>query len=142
MADPLCHVAQGGLMLVLPFISRIRRTMWIWVLGIVGGVLGALPDLIGAFGMFILKDGSRLYNSAHAGTIKNLILFIPMCWVHLKIDPHMHDPSLRWHGLSIRVTLEIALWLANFLMIYLSMWMWRWSRNKTSLIPSFPEESA
>src|SRR5512140_3367202 len=46
MSDTLSHATQGGLILLGPFIHRIRRRTWIWVLALVGAFFGALPDLL------------------------------------------------------------------------------------------------
>ncbi len=43
MADPVCHATQGALMMVAPFISRIRKRVVLWTLVCVGAVLGDSP---------------------------------------------------------------------------------------------------
>ena len=39
MADPVCHATQGALLMIAPFISRIRKRIVLWSLVVVGGVL-------------------------------------------------------------------------------------------------------
>jgi hypothetical protein len=113
MADPICHAAQGGLILLAPFIARLRRQFPVWVIAIVGGILGVLPDVIGAFGLFLLGDEGRLYEQAHSGAIKEVIQYIPMTWLHLFLDSFMHDPYFTWNDLNVRGTLAVLLWLVN-----------------------------
>jgi hypothetical protein len=119
-------------MLLAPFISRIRRRVWIWVLGTVGATLGLLPDLLGAIGILILHDRGRLYNSAHSGSIRDVIQYIPMCWLHLRLDPFMHDPELVWEGIYVRATLEVMLWLINAALIWWYIRIWRKNRPRAS----------
>ena len=69
MADTICHATQGGLVLLSPFIARIRKKVWLWALFLTGAFFGALPDLFGAYGNIVRGDRWRLYVSAHSGRI-------------------------------------------------------------------------
>jgi hypothetical protein len=122
-------------MLLAPFISRIRRKIWIWVLMIVGGVLGDLPDILGAYGIIALHDSYRLYLSAHYGAIKHVIRYIPMCWLHITVDPYMHDPDRLWHHIHLRIMLEVLLWILNIVVIAWFVRIWRHNRVASVPIP-------
>ncbi len=125
MPDTLSHTAQGGLLLVAPFLSRIRKQTWLWMLGLAGGVFGALPDLIGAYGNIIRHDHWSLYMSAHSGRIAGILRYIPMYGLHLFLDSLGHGPGRRWWLLQERFWLEATLWLANLLVLVWMVRVWR-----------------
>lgn len=128
MADPLSHATQGSLMLLAPFIARLRSRVRVWALILVGGVLGALPDIISVYGFVILRDRGRLYGSAHYGEIKEILQYIPMYALHLAIDSQTHDPSKEWYGWNVRIWLQVLLWIVNGAVI---VWFYRiWKRNR------------
>ena len=127
MADTVSHATQGALALLAPFISRIQRRAWLWLLGILGAFFGALPDLIGAYGHFIEHDHWALYISAHRGPIKEVLQYVPMYWLHLYIDSLTHGEHHRWWKLDERLWLEGAFWMLNLLFVW---WYVRiWKRN-------------
>ncbi len=127
MADTLSHATQGGLLLLAPFINRIKRRTWIWILGFVGAFFGALPDLFGAYGNYVRHDHWALYVSAHRGALKEIFQYVPMYWLHLTVDSVMHGDNHRWWKMDERLWLEIALWVLNLLLIG---WYWRvWKNN-------------
>lgn len=114
-------------MLLAPFISRLHRRLWVWVIAVVGAILGVLPDLLGGFGFILAHDEGELYRSAHWGAIKSVMQYVPMYWLHLFCDSYMHEPGRTWHGFHLRPTLEVLLWVANIL---LTVWFVRiWRRN-------------
>ena len=125
MADTVCHATQGGLMLLAPFIARIRRKIWIWALALVGAFFGALPDLFGAYGNLVRQDRWRLYNAAHTGPIHDILRYVPMYWLHLYVDSFTHGPGKRWWMGDERLWLEITLWLVNIAVIAWFVRIWR-----------------
>jgi hypothetical protein len=104
--------------------------------GSLGAILGALPDLLGVFGLFVLADDGKLYNSAHSGSIKSVMQYVPMYWLHLFFDSFMHDPERTWGGIYLRNSLELGLWVVN---VALVVWFTRiWIRNSSTAQLPFP----
>jgi hypothetical protein len=132
VADTLSHATQGSLLLLSPFIARIRERSWLWVLVAAGAFFGALPDLIGAYGNLIEHDHWALYRSAHQGEIKEILQYIPMYWIHLRIDALLHGQGHRWWVWSERFWAEIALWLLNILLIFWFARIFRNNRKRAS----------
>lgn len=127
MADPLCHAAQGSLMLVVPFIRLIRSKITLVWLAVTGAILGDLPDILGVFGYFVLHDHGGLYFSAHFGAIRNVIHYVPMCWLHLFIDSYTHELADRRSIANEWIIIELAAWVVN---IGLILWMVRVLRRQ------------
>src|SRR5512132_1527988 len=117
MSDAISHATQGGLLLLGPFISRIRGRVWLWVLAFIGGMFGALPDLLGAYGNFVEHDHWALYRSAHHGAIAHILQYVPMYWLHLRIDTITHGPQHRWWIMGERMWMEVVLWTINLVVI-------------------------
>jgi hypothetical protein len=127
MADTICHATQGGLLMIAPFIGRIRRKVWIWALALTGAFFGALPDLFGAYGNIVRHDQWKLYMSAHAGSMGQILRYIPMYWLHLFVDSFTHGPGKRWWIWNERLWIEVTLWAFNIAVI---VWFTRiWRRN-------------
>jgi hypothetical protein len=127
LADPLSHATQGALMLLAPFITRLRKKMVLFLLAVVGGILGVLPDLIGLYGFILRHDHGVLYESAHHGGVKDVLQYIPMYALHLAVDSLTHDPDRQWYGWNVRVWLQILLWMVN---IAGTLWVVRIWKNK------------
>jgi hypothetical protein len=125
MADTICHATQGGLMALAPFIARTRKKVWIWTLFLTGALVGALPDLIGAYGNLIRRDHWRFYNYAHAGPMGEILRYVPMYWLHLFVDSYTHGPGKRWWIWDERLWLEVALWGVNLAVIAWFVRIWR-----------------
>ena len=125
MADTICHATQGGLMMLAPFIARIRRKVWIWALALAGAFFGALPDLFGAYGNMVRHDQWKLYISAHAGQRGEILRHIPMYWLHLFVDSFTHGAGKRWWVWNERLWVEIALWAVNLAIIAWFVRIWR-----------------
>ncbi len=125
MADTVCHATQGGLLLLAPFIPRITKKAWLWTLAGTGAFFGALPDLLGAWGNFVLHDHWRLYGSAHFGSIAAVLQFVPMYGLHLAVDAITHGPGRNWWFWSERLWMDLLLWALNFLLIILYARVWR-----------------
>jgi hypothetical protein len=114
-------------MMLAPFIGWVRRKAVLITLAVAGGVLGVLPDLIGVYG-FIFAPGGEHYNSAHAGDLRDHLIYIPMYALHLAVDSLTHDPDRQWYGWNVRVWLQIVLWIVN---IALVVWFIRiWKKNQ------------
>ena len=114
-------------MMLAPFIGWVRKKYVLIVLAFAGGVLGVLPDLIGLYGM-ILKRSGAMYDSAHIGTLRDHLQYIPMYALHLGVDSLTHDPDRQWYGWNVRVWLQIVLWVVNIAVI---VWFVRiWKRNQ------------
>ena len=114
-------------MMLAPFIGWVRKKYVLIVLAFAGGVLGVLPDLIGLYGM-ILKRSGAMYDSAHIGTLRDNLQYIPMYALHLGVDSLTHDPDRQWYGWNVRVWLQIVLWVVNIAVI---VWFVRiWKRNQ------------
>ena len=128
MADTFSHATQGSLLLLAPFIKRIRRRSWIWILGFVGAFFGALPDLFGAYGNYVRHDHWALYISAHRGELKEIFQYVPMYWLHLYTDSLMHGEHHRWWRPEERLWMEVAFWILNCSLI----WWYRviWKKNQ------------
>ena len=133
MADTLCHATQGGLMVLLPLFSRFRKKIWLWILAFVGAILGALPDLLGAYGNFVLRDHWNLYGSAHHGRFEEILQFIPMYWLHLWVDKFMHGPKRRWWIYDERMWLEVLMWILNLAAILWLVYRYRALRKQETL---------
>ncbi len=127
MADTVCHATQGGLLLLAPFLVFLRKKVWLWTLAGLGAFFGALPDLIGAWGNFILHDHWRLYGSAHYGAIAQVLRYVPMYGLHLSVDAATHGPGKHWWFWSERLWMDVLLWGLNFLLIFLYVKVWRWT---------------
>jgi len=125
MADPVCHATQGALMMVAPFISRLRKKAVLWTLILVGAILGDLPDLLGVYGFFIMNDHGELYDSAHTGHIGKILVFIPMYGLHLCLDSIMHEMERERNIFSEWFWIEVAMWVVNILLIYAFVRMWK-----------------
>ncbi len=125
MSDTISHATQGGLILLGPFIYRIRRRIWLWVLGAIGAFFGALPDLLGAYGYLIRHDHMGLYQSAHTGAIASVLQYVPMYWLHLRVDSVTHGPMHRWWIMGERLWLELLFWTINIAMIWWYSKIWR-----------------
>ncbi|HUI09347.1 MAG TPA: hypothetical protein VL221_03410 [Bacteroidota bacterium] len=130
MADTICHATQGGLLMLAPFIARIRKKAWLWTLGAVGAFFGALPDIVGAYGIIIRGDQWRLYNVAHFGKLKRILQYVPMYSLHLYVDSFTHGPGKRWWEWNERLWLEVLLWVVNGTVIALFVRIWRRNMRK------------
>jgi hypothetical protein len=119
MPDPICHMTQGGLMLVAPFLRTIRRKSTLILVAFAGAILGDLPDLIGVSGIIFAHDNGRLYRLAHAGAIKDVLQYIPMYWLHLFLDSFTHSMEDRWSLWNEWVLFEVVVWTVNVLLIIL-----------------------
>jgi hypothetical protein len=117
------------LLLVAPFVGRIRKKGLLWILGLVGGLFGALPDLIGGYGNLVDHDHYRLYVSAHRGSIEQVLQYVPMYGLHLVIDTLTHGPGRRWWVWNEGLWLELLLWLVNILIFWWLVQIWRKSVN-------------
>ncbi len=104
-------------MLLAPFIRRVRSKTILALLVLVGGILGDLPDLIGVYGTVVRHDGSRLYHSAHAGAIKDILQYIPMYWLHLRLDSYTQHIYTRWGLWNDYIRFEIIAWTINIVLI-------------------------
>jgi len=135
MSDTISHATQGGLLLLAPFIARIRRRMWIWILALIGGSVGVLPDLIGAYGNFIKHDHWTLYRSAHRGAIAEILQYVPMYWLHLYTDRLTHGPGHRWWILSERLWMEVLFWVLNLAVIGIYVRIRRKMRRDSTVVP-------
>jgi len=129
MSDTVSHGVQGALLLLGPFISRIRRRAWLWALGLTGGIFGALPDLLGAYGYFVEHDRWALYRRSHYGDIANILQYVPMYWLHLRIDSFTHGPDHRWWIMGERLWLELLFWTVNGLVLSWYIRIWRKHRT-------------
>lgn len=132
MADTFVHATQGSLLLLAPFLRLIRRKTVLYGVIFTGAFFGALPDLIGAYGNFVVHDHWALYRSAHFGPIKDVLQYVPMYWLHLYVDLHMHGPGHRWWLPSERLWLECAMWMVNLLLI----WYFVRIRNGKPIMPA------
>jgi hypothetical protein len=125
MADTICHATQGGLLLLAPFIARVRRKAWIRVLALTGAFFGALPDLFGAYGNLVRHDHWTLYIDAHAGPLGKILRYVPMYWLHLFVDSFTHGAGKRWWVWDERLWVEATLWGANLTVIAWFVRIWR-----------------
>jgi len=125
MADTICHATQGGLLMLAPFIARIRKRTWLWILGGVGAFFGALPDIVGAYGLVVRDDQWRLYSVAHFGKLKQVLQYVPMYWLHLYVDSYTHGTGRRWWVWDERLWVEVSLWLVNAAVITLFVRIWK-----------------
>jgi len=133
MADTICHATQGGLLLLAPFIARIRKKAWIWTIGAVGAFFGALPDIVGAYGLMVRGDQWRLYNIAHFGKLKRVLEYVPMYWLHLYVDSFTHGNGKRWWAWDERLWVEVALWLINGTVIALFVRIWKRNMRRAEM---------
>lgn len=112
-------------MMLAPFIARLRKKSWLWTLGLTGAVFGALPDLVGAYGILFRDDRWSLYNVAHFGKLRAILKYVPMYWLHLKVDSYTHGTGRRWWVWDERLWVEVTLWVVNLSVIALYVWIWR-----------------
>ncbi len=136
MSDPLSHATQGALMLLAPVISKLRNKIWLWLLVVLGGAMGALPDLLGLYGFAIRHDHGDLYWNAHHGLVKDALQYLPMYALHLAVDSLTHDPDRDWYGWKLRIWLQIIFWLLNGLLIawFVRIWNANVSGHKRGVI--------
>jgi len=125
MPDPLCHATQGGIMLVAPFITKIRKKRTLWILASIGAIFGDLPDLLGAFGYYLLNDHGNLYYQAHWGHIREFLQYVPMYGLHLVLDHFTHRMEDRWTLWNHWVEFELVAWAINISLIILLAMVWR-----------------
>ena len=125
MSDPLSHATQGALMLLAPFISKLRKKIWLWLLVPLGGTIGALPDLLGLYGFAFRHDHGDLYWSAHHGAVKDVLQYLPMYALHLAVDSLTHDPDRDWYGWKLRIWLQIIFWMVNGILIVWFVKIWK-----------------
>ena len=104
-------------MVLVPLVGKLRKRTLLLVLVGVGAFFGALPDLLGAFGVFILKDRWVLYNSAHGGAISEVLRYVPMYGLHLLIDNLTHEKGFRWWVFDEGFWIEVSFWVVNALLI-------------------------
>ena len=133
MADPISHTTQGALMMVAPFIFRIKSKVKLWSLITIGALLGGAPDLIGWYGYRIEHDKWQLYENAHTGPISDILWYIPMSALHLYLDKVTHGLGDRWDLWSKRTMLEAALWVVNISIIILFVKIWKKNRIGISI---------
>ena len=103
MPDIICHSVHGGLLVAVPFLSRLKRNKWMWSVVVLGAILGALPDLIGAHGNLVKNDHWSEYVLAHRGDVADVVKYVPMYGLHLFLDRYTHGDGIRWGGASERV---------------------------------------
>jgi hypothetical protein len=127
MPDPIAHATQGSLILLSPFIAFVRRKVWIVTLVVIGALLGDLPDLLGIFGQYVLRDDGALYMSAHRGAIAETLQFLPMYWLHTRLDFFTHDRNS--YITRDWIWVEIVVWATNILIIWLFVRVWRRHRE-------------
>jgi hypothetical protein len=128
VADPLSHATQGAVVILAPFITRLRKKTHLWLLAVLGGCFGALPDLFWFVG-YLLRDGGALYASAHHGRLQDVFQYVPMYALHLAVDSLTHNPDRTWYGWNVRIWLQLLLWLVNGLAVYLMFRVWQ-SRSR------------
>lgn len=63
--------------------------------GIVAGLLGASPDIIGEFYAHVLKDEYKMYNKIHNG--EHWLSYIPYVKQHTFFDKFVHGIGKRWY---------------------------------------------
>ncbi len=125
MPDPICHMTQGGLMLVAPFLKTVRRKRTLATIATLGALAGDLPDLIGVFGVLFEHDNGRLYQVAHTGFIKDVLQYIPMYWLHIFLDSFTHSMEDRWSFWNDWVGFEAVAWAINIILIAWFVHIWR-----------------
>jgi hypothetical protein len=130
MADPVCHATQGALMMVAPFISRLRKRVVLWALVCAGALLGDLPDLLGVYGFFVRNDHGEMYDSAHIGHISKVLVFIPMYGLHLSLDSIMHEYEKEPRLFTDWLWLEVLMWIMNIVLIYGFVRIWKRNMSK------------
>ena len=108
-------------MVLLPLLNRIGKNRLLWIFVMLGAIAGALPDLIGAFGILVLKDHWVLYSSAHESAIAHVLQYVPMYGLHLFIDSITHGRGHRWWILNEGFWLEVVFWVVNALLIAWSL---------------------
>ncbi len=130
MPDPLAHATQGSIILLAPFIAFIRRWIWIGLIVIIGAVLGDLPDLIGIYGYWVTQDGGALRDSAHHGEIAESLQYLPMYWLHIRLDQITHDR----HSYITRkwAWVEAGVWGTNIVIIWAFLTVWRRNQGVAS----------
>ncbi len=117
-------------MVLIPVLRWIRTRKYLWAVVLLGAVFGALPDIISAYGVLILRNGWTLYVNAHEGPIAHVLQYIPMYGLHLFVDSITHGVGKRWWVASERLWLEILFWVINAFLI-----AWAVSRLRTSSTP-------
>lgn len=129
MPDPIAHATQGSLILLGPFIAFVRRRIWIWIFVFIGAFLGDLPDLLGVYGQVVAHDQGALRLSAHRGAVAEKLEYIPMYWLHLRLDDITHDR----HSYITRdwIWVEILVWITNLLIIWMFVKVWRKHQEMT-----------
>jgi hypothetical protein len=125
MPDTICHSVQGGLMVAVPFISQIKKRVWLWSFVAIAAFMGALPDIIGAHGNLMQHDNWSEYRVAHFGSVADVLKYVPMYGLHLYMDSFTHSMGLRWWKWNERMWLEVLLWVVNFVIIGWMIRRWR-----------------
>jgi len=92
------------------------------VIGIVGGILGMLPDVAGAVGN-VQGDRWQTYGRWHRGDLA--ISFLPPIRLHLAIDGLYHKPGGGWAW--DRWPLFVTIFVVEAVLAYL---VWQWTAGK------------
>lgn len=116
--DTVNHATTGFLTTAIPtsFIS-IEYSI---VLGIIGALLMALPDIIGELYAYFKNDNYEMYNKIHKNQIW-LLKWIPHIRLHTYLDSFSHGEGRRWYA---------GIWYEYFMpnryreMMWLESFMW------------------
>lgn len=86
-----------------------------YVFGATGAVLGAYPDLAGAYGNIVLHDRWATYGEAHDASLA--ISYIPAVRLHLIVDQPFHSRNGGW--VAGAWMLETAMIITEGILFYL-----------------------
>jgi hypothetical protein len=91
------------------------------VLGFVGGFIGMLPDLGGAYGNMILHDNWKTYHQLHSGTGNDFLRIFPQYSLHIAVDALYHEEGGGWNWK--RWPLFTTIFIIEAVLTYL-IWQW------------------
>ena len=102
-----------------------------WVIGTIGLITGALPDVIGFFGKFKIEhsgkyphitynnDDWHLYDKAHILDWRHWWTFWPPYLLHLLIDKTWHRPEGGWYRWGVAAEIFGWIFITGPLLFYI-----------------------
>jgi len=93
--DSLNHFTTSFVETVIPLTALNVPQVITIPCGVIAGLFGASPDIIGEFYAHVLKDNYVMYNKIHNG--EHWLSYIPFVFQHIYFDKFCHGEK-RWYA--------------------------------------------